>query len=145
MYACMNCLKRSSVGVAEEAVAAVAVAARAGAAGPDAAGAVEAGEPESVSEAVKSLDSVVLLESLGAGHLNVAGVDPLATPRVTSPCTGTRRREGAIQSGDGKRNSLPSKRAGWTVLEVFRIVKVDQLLLVDQLRKRGGCSAWVER
>ncbi len=122
MYACINCLKRSSVGVLARAVAARAVAAGAvaagtvaagagaagqGAAGPSAAepGEAEAGaagaepgagEPKFVSEAVKPLDSVDLLEPLEADRLDVAGVDPLATPRMAAPCTGARRREGDI-------------------------------------------------
>ncbi len=98
----MNCLKRSSVGVMAEAVAE-----GAGAAGPDAVGPGEAGagaagaepgvgEPKSISEAVKPLDSMDLLEPLGADPLDVAGADPLATPWVAAPRIGARRREGAI-------------------------------------------------
>ena len=123
----MNCLKRSSVGVAAGAVAqgavavgvvaagavvaravvigevaAGAVAARADAAGPGATAAGAAGaepgaeEPKSVSEAVKPLDSVDLVEPLGADSLDVAGADLLATPWVAAPCTKAQRREGAI-------------------------------------------------
>ena len=98
----MNCLKRSSVCVEAGAVAAgedavESDAAESGAAGAGAAG-VKPGarEPKSVSEAVKPLDSVDLLEPLGADPLDVAGADPLATPWVAAPCTGARRREGAI-------------------------------------------------
>ena len=94
-------------------VAAKAVAPGAGVAGAGAAGAEpRAGEPKSVLEAVKPLDLVDLLEPLGMDPLDVAGADPLATPWVAAPCTGAWEREGAIESGDGERNLLPSKRAG---------------------------------
>ncbi len=53
-------------------------------------------KPKSLSEALKPLDSVDLLEPLGANSLEVAEADPLATPWVAAPCTGARRREGAI-------------------------------------------------
>ncbi len=79
-----------------------AVAEGAGAEGPGTAGADEAGadhgsgEPKSDSKAVKPLNSLDLLEPLGADHLDVAGADPLATPWVATSRTGARRREGAI-------------------------------------------------
>ena len=145
-YACIYCRNRSSVGVAEGAVPAGAGAAGLCGAEVDAAGAEPgAGAPKSVTKAVKPVDSVDLLELLGADPMDVAGADLLATPWMAAPRTGDRRREVAILSDDGERNSLPSKQASWTVGEAFRIVKVDQLPLVDLLRKRGGCSAWMER
>ncbi len=118
MYACINCLKRSSVGVTAGAVGAGAVGAGAGAAGPGAAGPNAAGaepgagEPKSISGAMKPLDSVDLLDPLGADFLDVTGADPLATPWVAAPRTEAQRRKGAIYSGDGERNFLPSKQAG---------------------------------
>ncbi len=98
----MNYLKRSSVGVAEGVIAARAGGAGSGAAWPGVAGAdvaeaePGAGELKSGSEAVKPLDSVDLLEPLGADSLNIAGADPLATPWVAAPRTGAQKRERAI-------------------------------------------------
>ncbi len=121
----MNCLKRSSVGIVEGAVAAGAGSAEPGAAEPGAVGPGAAGadaaeadaaeaeqDPKSISKAVKPLDSIDLLGPVRADHLDVAEADLLATPWVASPRTGACRREGAIESGDGERNFLPSKRAG---------------------------------
>ena len=84
------------------AVATRAVAERAGVARPSVAGEDEAGaepgaeKPKSISEMVKPLDSVDLLEPLGADFLDVAGADPLVTPWVAALCTGARRQEGVI-------------------------------------------------
>ncbi len=55
-----------------------------------------AGVPKFVSEARKPLDSVDLLERLGADSLDVAGADLLATPLVAAPRTGAWQRDGAI-------------------------------------------------
>ena len=61
---------------------------------------------------MKPLDSVDLLEPLETDPLDIAEADPLATPWVAAPRTEVRRREGIIYSGDGERNSWPSKWAG---------------------------------
>ena len=45
----------------------------------------------------------------------------------------------------GARILLLSKLAGWTVGGAFRIVKAGQLLLLADLLKRRGCSAWLDR
>ena len=85
------------MGVAEGEVAAGVGAAGAGQEGIYAAGAEPRAEvPKSVSETVEPLDSVYLLELLGADLLDVAGADPLATPWVAAPHTRTRRQDGAI-------------------------------------------------
>ncbi len=95
------------MGVAAGAVAAGAVAAGAVAAGasvvePSVAGAgaaraeLRAREPKFVSEVMKPLASVDLLELSGADLLDVARADPMLTPTVAAPRIEARLREGAI-------------------------------------------------